>query len=119
MNRKLKFRIFNTTRKDFSFLELFNGKQANIFCSPDVERSSNFNHPQQYAECTDKNGTDIYEGDILKWNEHKYKMVWTGAMWYTPIIDYLAEGWQFLQPQNYGKAEIIGNIYQNPELLIK
>lgn len=67
----------------------------------------------QYTGLKDKNGKDIYEGDIVKCfvNGNSYVSFKGGA--YGLIFDY-----NFI-PFNdvYGEMEVIGNIYENPELL--
>lgn len=86
-----------------------------------------------YTGLKDKNGKEIYEGDIVKCYEEDVeaepyikKVSWYGddchypAFDLDPMDDYIeCNGLQYyagVQP-NGEQIEIIGNIYENPELL--
>ncbi len=88
----------------------------------------------QYTDLKDKNGKEIYEGDILQFSN---KLVWYNNLRYKGIdmnevlinhIKYpherrevrfeLTEEW-LSSPEISMYWEVIGNIYENPELLEK
>lgn len=65
----------------------------------------------EFTGLTDKNGNEIFEGDILKWDSRE----WGGE--YNEVVRW--DYGQFDMRKNDWKewCEIIGNIYDNPELL--
>jgi len=64
--------------------------------------------PLEYTGLKDKNGVEIYEGDILKWLGRIHKVESTFGGWNPFIDDMQTDGsWHY---------EVIGNIYSNPEL---
>jgi len=87
----------------------------------------------QYTGLKDKNGKEIYEGDIVKWTRKTWVDIYDEENGYREqtdisFIEYSIEDRAFMiESEGYGyegeglwnwnEIEVIGNIYENPELL--
>lgn len=138
--RNIKFRAWDTKKKkwlDSSEYQLgwinnelvinpvYNGKgymDEEWSSSVDLESDlSDHVELMQYTGLLDKNGKEIYEGDILQYNYQNYKSS------HLETIKWYENGFFHFQNEDvlFGcKAsmssvyyEIIGNIFENPELL--
>lgn len=82
----------------------------------------------QFTGLLDKNGKEIYEGDVLSpTREHKFKQPPIGlkcvVVWdehyltFSNLKDNVGDGEYLLCESTKKHWEVIGNIYENPELL--
>lgn len=73
----------------------------------------------QYTGLIDKNGTRIFEGDIIEYNGTKHRVVFENRLQtaYFGIEMSVMETWGFSNAVPAHMMEVIGNIYDNPELL--
>jgi uncharacterized phage protein (TIGR01671 family) len=70
----------------------------------------------QFTGLKDKNGKEIYEGDILK--DHLGGGKLRAVFWNDETARFEVEkGWIGLGKTDQTSSEIIGNIYENPELI--
>lgn len=131
-NREIKFRTWDRQNKEFAewtnrdpFFDTSHGK---IFFWERVQKEDGSYDGdiilqdygdrfvlQQYTGLKDSKGVEIYEGDIVDCKYDDEKVI--------AEIKYSEESAAFLCGENalwqgwLGKAEVIGNIFENPELI--
>lgn len=105
MNRPIKFRAWDTYNKEWIYLEIENANQLWTDNWYTAEKLENLG---QFTGLLDKHRNEVYEGDVIKINNgssHKKRAVkYTKGLHNVPLAKFTV-------------FEIIGNIYENPELL--
>lgn len=118
--REIKFRAWDTVKKKmFSAYEMGQDQEALLpdgrgfanISSTSTKLTQIHSHllPLQYTGLKDKNGREIYEGDIVELAmtgfgiSKKFVVEWEGNGYGTMLEDF--------------HREVIGNIYENPELI--
>ena len=111
--REIKFRAKYKDNKEWSHFTL------KELIQNDGVMFDNYHDWYQYTGRKDKNGKEIYEGDILKFKPLKEKdnvgkvKFFAGIFFVTDKDDYDYEiGYILIE-----NLEVIGNIYENPELI--
>ena len=69
----------------------------------------------QFTGLLDKNGKEIFEGDLIKYENKKFEIKYLNARF--SAIELSGTECETLGVLLWNDAEIIGNIFNNPELL--
>ena len=118
--RETKFRAYHKERKEMFEIASIDFEEKKAALSNGIIKLLNVDSKQfellQYTGLKDKNGKEIYEGDIYHVGDKNIRYL---AVWF----DSGFEGKQLRSTSYTGlkswakDIEILGNIYENPELL--
>lgn len=119
MKREIKFRAWDEDRKNMLDWQLLKEKQSKFV-------AYKWLNVMQYTGLYDKNGKEIYEGDIAVvrhlhdgdecvWNNTKQEPIPFKVTWDSGKLGFHFDNSRMgYAPWDY---EVIGNIYENPELI--
>lgn len=130
MNRIIKFRAWNPTARCMyenvmifedkmviASHQIFHGKDGDPFIEPTIYQIESSLHKwpvMQFTGLHDKDGKEIYEGDILIWNKNTKCVV---------VFENGSFGGRFNGHDknnswiNLSVLKVIGNVFENPELM--
>lgn len=134
-NRIIKFRAWDSSQRDMVDWDGITGHGSTMFMF--MMQRNPYYHLMQFTGIVDKNKTEIYEGDIIKWDDMSKGAYWrvavcewckNGCFGYRIVKNTLhelstKEGYVFKSGNfiysNGEELEVIGNIYENENLIIK
>ena len=117
MTIEIKFRDWDPETKEMRYFDLD---------GYDREVHNAYGNIMQYTGLKDKNGKKIYENDLLQYDGYNFRLINKEKIYQIRYDDNLAQYYAynlensfdtFLVVRAWKESKIIGNIYQNPELL--
>lgn len=129
--RKIKFRGQTVDTKELIYGDLIQTEKdfknvveildwSKVGCKPEKSLVVNPETVGQFTGLTDKNGVEIYEGDIVKVDifTKNYCIVFGESKKWGASFQYKSDYSIYYLTENFAKdCVVVGNIYENPELL--
>lgn len=111
--REIKFRAWEKNLKEMISVDSINF-EAGLINMELAWRTFEEIELMQYTGLKDSNGVEIYEGDILQNDHHfEYQVLFKGDCWRCEPLKRNGFKNRFIGSD----LKIIGNVYENPELL--
>jgi len=125
MNRKIKFRALKDDMSNCTFQ--YGELVYDAIGEPRITHKDFSGKGLQFNSCIkgtegqftglyDKNGKEVYEGDVIKYKQHHFNSEHISEK--IKAVQWKYDRWGIYETHaGESDIEVIGNIYQNPELL--
>ena len=115
--REIKFKAWDKLNKDMFNVESINFQERRVYKNTVSYRKFEDIDLMQYTGLKDKNGKEIYEGDIVTLHNGKYKVIFNTEEARFVLRDDEFEMNIPFTNNNNERMEVLGNVYENPELI--
>lgn len=117
MTRPIKFRAWGKNIKEYLSVD---GKEPQVLTLKDISNGCIYDidlfEIEQYTGLKDKNGKEIYEGDIIQIDDYilgDFEVVWHSFGWKIKR----SVGYESLSVHKSEDCTVIGTVHENPDLL--
>ena len=115
--REIKFRAWDKSNKEMNNIESINFQERRVYKDIVSYRKFNDIELMEYTGLKDMDGKEIYEGDIVIHHSKMCKIIFNVEEARFVLRDDEFELEIPFTNNNNKRMEIVGNIYENPELL--